>query len=238
MLSEDFTAVSASRDSEELFVAVLQFCRRLEFDTMTAMAVLDHPDRETEFRCVDNAPPGYLDMANDPAEGRRDPVMQHCRFSSLPIVWNQDTYVAANCADKWEGQARHGYRTGVALALHLPQGQHLFVGFDRDQALPRDASRITRIVADMQLFAVLACEAAFRVLFPERSDSQDFKALTGRELECLRWTMEGKTAWEVGKILSISQQTAVRHVNNATHKLGCINKHQAVLKALRLGLIR
>jgi len=82
MLSEDFTAVSASRDSEELFVAVLQFCRRLEFDTMTAMAVLDHPDRETEFRCVDNAPPGYLDMANDPAEGRRDPVMQHCRFSS------------------------------------------------------------------------------------------------------------------------------------------------------------
>jgi len=28
------------------------------------------------------------------------------------------------------------------------------------------------------------------------------------------------------------------HVNNATHKLDCVNKHQAVLKALRLGLIR
>jgi DNA-binding CsgD family transcriptional regulator len=28
------------------------------------------------------------------------------------------------------------------------------------------------------------------------------------------------------------------HVNNAMHKLGCVNKHQAVLRALRLGLIR
>mgnify|MGYP000452763509 CR=1 FL=1 len=62
--------------------------------------------------------------------------------------------------------------------------------------------------------------------------------LTPREIESLRWTMDGKTAWEVGNILGISERTAVLHVNNAMHKLGCINKHQAVLKALRLGLIR
>ena len=50
--------------------------------------------------------------------------------------------------------------------------------------------------------------------------------------------MEGKTAWEVGAVLGISERTAVLHVNNAMHKLGCVNKHQAVLKALRMGLIR
>jgi DNA-binding CsgD family transcriptional regulator len=61
--------------------------------------------------------------------------------------------------------------------------------------------------------------------------------LTPRELECLQWTMQGKTAWEVGKILGISEQTAARHLNNATRKLDCTSKHQAVLKALRLGLI-
>jgi len=30
----------------------------------------------------------------------------------------------------------------------------------------------------------------------------------------------------------------VLHINNGMHKLGCVNKHQAVLKALRIGLIR
>jgi hypothetical protein len=50
--------------------------------------------------------------------------------------------------------------------------------------------------------------------------------------------MEGKTAWEVGSILGISEQTAVRHLSNATHKLDCVNKHHAVVKALRVRLIR
>jgi len=119
----------------------------------------------------------------------------------------------------------------------LPQGRHLFIGVDRDQSLPCETSALTRMVADLQLFGVLTQEAALRVLLPESRSASAVEVLTPRELECLRWTMEGKTAWEVGKILSISEQTAVRHVNNATHKLGCINKHQAVLKALRLGLI-
>ena len=35
----------------------------------------------------------------------------------------------------------------------------------------------------------------------------------------------------------ITERTAVLHVNNAMHKLDCTSKHQAVLRALRLGLI-
>ena len=75
------------------------------------------------------------------------------------------------------------------------------------------------------------------VLLPAVPDATAV-SLTPRELESLRWTMEGKTAWEVGNILGITERTAVLHLNNATHKLDCVNKHQAVLKALRLKLIR
>lgn len=64
-----------------------------------------------------------------------------------------------------------------------------------------------------------------------------FLPLSPRELECLRWTRAGKTAWEVAHILGISEPTAARHLNRATRKLDCANKHQAVVKALRLGLI-
>jgi DNA-binding CsgD family transcriptional regulator len=87
------------------------------------------------------------------------------------------------------------------------------------------------------LFAVHAQDAASRILTPAPADPA-LPSLTPRELESLRWTMEGKTAWEVGNVLGITERTAALHVNNATHKLGCINKHQAVLKALRLGLLR
>ena len=95
---------------------------------------------------------------------------------------------------------------------------------------------MTRIVAELQLFAVHAQDAAFRIFAPP-PPLADAPVLTPRELEALRWTMDGKTAWEVGAIMNISERTAVLHLQNAMHKLACINKHQAVLKAIRLGLL-
>jgi DNA-binding CsgD family transcriptional regulator len=201
------------------------------------MTVVDHFRAESEFITIHNTPAAYTKAFQDLDKGRHDPVMQHCKRQSVPIIWNQDTYTTAGQGGMWEMQASFGYRYGIALALHLPEGRHFFLGVDRDQALPGTSGELTRMVADLQLFAVHAQDAALRLLLP-MSPQIDLPTLTPREMESLRWTMEGKTAWEVGSILSISERTAVLHINNATHKLGCVNKHQAVLKALRLGLIR
>jgi DNA-binding CsgD family transcriptional regulator len=237
MLQGGFTSVLQVKSRDELLKEVVDFTRRLGFETVTATAVVDHFRGQSEFIAVENTPTGFLDVYEDTAMWGRDPVLQHCKRASVPIIWNQDTYTSAGQGEKWEIQARYGYRTGIALALHLPEGRHFFMGVDRDQPLPAASAEVTRMVADLQLFAVHAQDAALRVLLPA-SPQPDIPTLTPRELESLRWTMEGKTAWELGNILGISERTAVLHVNNATHKLGCVNKHQAVLKALRLGLIR
>ena len=237
MLQGGFTSVLQVKSRDELLTEVVGFTRRLGFETVSATAVVDHFRGESEFVWVDNEPAAYRALSESSDNGRRDPVAQHCKRASVPIIWNQDTYTSVGLGEQWEVQARFGYRTGIALALHLPEGRHFFIGVDRDQPLPSSSAEVTRMVADLQLFAVHAQDAALRVLFPS-SPQMDVPNLTPRELESLRWTMEGKTAWEVGNILGISERTAVLHVNNATHKLGCVNKHQAVLRALRLGLIR
>ena len=236
MLQGGFTSVLGARNSDELLTEVVRFTRQLEFETVSTTLVIDHMLGEPEFITVDNTPVAYRQAFKSRQDGRRDPVMQHCKRQSVPMIWNQATYVAVEQGDKWEAQARFGYCTGIALALHMPEGRHFFMGVDRDRALPHSAE-LTRMVADLQLFAVHAQEAAQRVLLPATAQNE-LPALTPRELETLRWTMEGKTAWEVGNILGITERTAVLHANNATHKLGTANKHQAVLKALRLGLIR
>jgi DNA-binding CsgD family transcriptional regulator len=61
--------------------------------------------------------------------------------------------------------------------------------------------------------------------------------LTDRERDCLLWTARGKTAWEVGQILAISEETVLFHVKNATRKLGVFSKHHAVVKAIVQGYI-
>ena len=237
MLQGGYSSVLQAQDRNEFRDEVVRFGRALGFDTVSAMAVIDRGIGRSDFVVVDNTPQEFLSVFNDPRAMQRDPVMQHCKRQSLPIIWDQGTYTSQGQGELWEEQARYGYQTGIAMALHLPEGKHFMLGVDRDRALPSDRHELTRVVADLQLFAVHALDAAMRVLLPS-DRSPDAPSLTPRELEAMRWTMDGKTAWEVGSILGITERTAVLHLNNAMRKLGCVNKHQAVLKALRLGLIR
>ena len=208
MLQHSFTSVLQAGSRDDFRSEVVRFTKALGFTTVSAMVVVDHTVGRSQFVLIDNAPPGYAEAFIDVPSMRRDPVMQHCRRHSVPIIWDQATYLSQGQGDLWEEQARFGYRTGIAMALHLPEGRHFALGVERDQALPTDGGELTRLVADLQLFAVHAQEAALRVLSPAPVLS-DRPSLTPRELEALRWTMAGKTAWEVGAILGIRDRKSV-----------------------------
>lgn len=237
MLQGSFQAVLEVRNREELQSEVIRFAQHLGFNTVSATSVFDRPTGCPEFVTVDNTPDAYRAKFESFEWQAGNPVTQHFKRSSRPIIWNQDTYVAAGAGEHWEEQAACGYRSGIGMALHLPEGRHFFLGVDSDKPLPKNPDRVTRMVADLQLFTVYAQEAASRVLLPMPAEVEK-PVLTPREVEALRWTYEGKTAWEVGKILGITERTAVFHVNNAMHKLGCISKHQAAVRADRMGLLR
>ena len=62
-------------------------------------------------------------------------------------------------------------------------------------------------------------------------------ALTPRELEVLRWTMEGKTAWAVGAILGVTEGTVNFHLRNIFRKLDVRSRRAAVRRAVELDLL-
>ena len=61
--------------------------------------------------------------------------------------------------------------------------------------------------------------------------------LTNREREVLFWACEGKSAWEIGKILSITERTVKFHLTNIYQKLGVRTRAQAVVSAVKLNLL-
>jgi DNA-binding NarL/FixJ family response regulator len=75
-------------------------------------------------------------------------------------------------------------------------------------------------VADLQLFAVHAQDAAMRLLVPP-DEQPERPALTPRELEGAALDHGRQDGLGGGcAVLGISERTAVLHVNNAMHKLG------------------
>ena len=120
MLPARFTSVLDARSVDDLLRESLHFARGLECGWVNTMAVVDHPFAGPDFIAVHNTPPAAVEEFSD--WGKVDPVMQHCKHRSLPIVWSQHTYVSKGLGHLWEAQHKYGYHSGIALALHLPRG--------------------------------------------------------------------------------------------------------------------
>lgn len=163
MLHGSFLSVMQAQTEADFRSEVIRFAQELGFAYVSAMTVIDHSLTHSDFFTVDNTPQAFKDVFSNNTVGRKDPVMQHCKRGTVPILWDQSTYVRNGVEELWEEQAAFGYRTGVALAMHMPQGRHFMLGVDRDEALPKEPTALTRIVADLQLFAVHAQDAAIRL---------------------------------------------------------------------------
>lgn len=68
-------------------------------------------------------------------------------------------------------------------------------------------------------------------------DTFESLLISARELDCLKWTAAGKTAWEASKILGISERTVIFHLNAVRKKMDCATTTQAVAKAVATQLI-
>lgn len=61
--------------------------------------------------------------------------------------------------------------------------------------------------------------------------------LTDREKQCLYWAAKGKTSWEMGVILGISERTVNFHINNVLPKFSVHTRQAAIAIAISNGLL-
>jgi DNA-binding CsgD family transcriptional regulator len=86
-------------------------------------------------------------------------------------------------------------------------------------------------------FRILANYFHGHILRINGVDSEEDLLISARELDCLKWTAAGKTAWEASVILGITERTVRFHLNTAREKLKCATTTQAVAKAVANQLI-
>ncbi|MFZ5531146.1 MAG: autoinducer binding domain-containing protein [Pseudomonadota bacterium] len=229
--------VSQAQDTDTFQRVLVNMAADMDFGLVTAVLVVENPlDKKAPvFHVIGNTPQGFIEASRDKDAVARDPVVKRMKTLSFPFTYDQELYVSESAGDLWEEQAAYGYRVGIGVALHLPNHQHFLLSMDRESPLPVSGDKITRTMADLQLLAVHAQAAATRLMLPLLQPSAP--DLSTREIEVLRWTKAGKTAWEIGQILNLSESGVNYHLRSVFMKLDVVNKHQAVLRAMALGLL-
>lgn len=87
-----------------------------------------------------------------------------------------------------------------------------------------------------QAAEVVAGDGVERGRLPEPR-SFNARQLTYRQLECLYWVLEGKSANDIGGILGISGRTVEEHLEKACAYFGVKSRHQAAWRARERGLL-
>jgi LuxR family quorum sensing-dependent transcriptional regulator len=194
------------------------------------------PDAKTEFRnrVIANGWPAewsQLYVADNFAGN--DPVERHCLRSVDPFEWRHapfDPQTEPAARTIMQRAADFGMKQGFCVPIHYGDGSGAGVSIAGER--PDFGPGVRPAMHLMALYAHHRVRSLVR-----RPKPRVDPILTKREREVVQWALAGKTDWEIGVILKISERTARAHMASAAKKLHAGNRTSTVVQALRCGEI-
>lgn len=237
LLCDAFDAMERASSSDELRVEMDKFAREMGFEHFAYALTITAPSLKPQQYIINGYPPEWVERYLARGYFKIDPLVHHAQRSTLPAIWTDQMFHDGKAAAEfWEEATHFGLQSGISFAVHEQPGVTGIFSIGRDKQLDLQGIDLAALVGRAQMFASLLHHAVVRIDLPKLLPEQN-TPLTARERECLKWAADGKTAWEIGQILSIAERTAVFHVNNVIQKLGASNKTQAIVRAVALKLI-
>jgi DNA-binding CsgD family transcriptional regulator len=181
-----------------------------------------------------NLPRAWAAFSDQQKVGVRSPALIAARrsLSSFTFVEVFDR-LGSDQREIWHAVRAWGWQNGFVVPVHGPGGYFSYVSIASPE---RDLNLSSANRAEIQLLALLAHQRCHE-LEGRAAPDDPRKALSDRELECMRWVAAGKTDWEIGMILSISATTVKFHVDGARRKLGAATRPQAVATLAIRGML-
>ncbi len=181
-------------------------------------------------------PEEYIELNSQDCGLDDDFYWEWCRFSSTPLLWNQEDFVRGLTPEQrmsvdldWE----FGLVTGVTLPLHFNQG--LGGGGIGLNACGLSWAEFDKTWAEHgETIRNLA--TAFDICMRERHIG-DIYPLSPREKECLLWLASGLRPQQIAHRLNTHPKTVEKQIVSARRKLKADTVCQAVAKSLIFGVI-
>lgn len=167
---------------------------------------------------------------------RHDTLLKSGLRRLAPITWQEfhrERTLTAEPKKLYDAARDFKFIDGYFLPIHMLDGSVSCVSMFAQSSLPERGPAAHAL----HLMSLYYSFAARRILFPPEPASAAAVALTPRQRECLQWVRAGKTDWEIGQIIGISEHTVIEHLDEARRRLGVRTRTQAVIEAVARGLI-
>jgi LuxR family quorum sensing-dependent transcriptional regulator len=181
-------------------------------------------------------PPQWFDRYNSEGHFRVDGVCLHAARTLRPFAWSEipgelrETEGTRRVAGEAEA---FGIRTGFVVPMLSLDHWQSAISF-ASSARAAEMSELER--AQLITMATVTGVSVQAIALDQQQRANPVH-LTDREREVLLWFQSGKSAWEIGEILGISERTANKHAASARQKFGVATTRQAAAEAARRRLL-
>lgn len=233
-----YQTVERAADAKVLLELLAAFARQLNAHAGCALACQANRSSSWRINTFGDLPACFADAVLDTHTRVHDPLWQHCVDSMMPTIWDRSTYEQAGLQEELAHMADAAIGCGIASPMRASERLLAALLWWPQPESVRSAN-LHEAIPLISLMTRYLDSAAYRLgLYPAPNPlSEDLASLTPRELEVLTWVAHGKTEWEIGKILSLSEHTVSDHMESAARRLSCRTRMQAVVKAYRAGLL-
>lgn len=166
-----------------------------------------------------------------------DPLVTYATRRHVPMFWDDRNFRASSTELLFQDGLAYGLGCGLISPMHGANFKVAFVNLVSKNTECKHELATHQTLGRTQILACYFHEAFQKLENIAGAEFYGATALSNREIECLRWSADGKTSWEIAKILVLSERTVIFHLGNAAQKLGAVNRRQAVVRAIALGLI-
>jgi DNA-binding CsgD family transcriptional regulator len=164
-----------------------------------------------------------------------DPVLGTALVRVLPFSWDELDQGAPPVRGFFEDAFAHGLCHGFTVPVHGAHGNFSLLSLARETPLPEDADELHRLYRYAHWFALHLHERLCGLVSHDGEFVVQTPRLSTRERECLSMAAQGYSAAAIGRLLKITERTAVFHLSHAMEKLGARSRQHAIALATQLG---
>jgi DNA-binding CsgD family transcriptional regulator len=222
-------SVSSEKD---LHGQLAELATRLGFDHFVYCTLGDYGQRLGTV--INGYPAAWADryVRNDYV--KVDPVMHHCLRSVTPLAWHPSAFGSEQERTFFNEAGEHGVGLGMSCSVRGRGGEMSILSFASNSFSRAALQHVHDNLAVGQLLTCYVHEATDRLF--GRAAAQEVQ-LSAREQECLKWAAGGKSNWQIGRIMNITEHGVGFHFRNIFRKLGVSTRQQAIVRAMLLGLL-
>ncbi|MDQ0421052.1 hypothetical protein GVN24_03590 [Rhizobium sp. CRIBSB] len=231
------TESSHARDNEEVLASLGKAAMVFGMDCYAISGIPLPNERIDPYFMLNAWPEGWFERYVRENYVHVDPVIHRTKMSDEAFVWSEalSGKPLSRAAKRVMNEATEfGMMDGYSVPLHSVGGFQAIVTFGARKVDLSDEQR-----GALHIISIYA-HNRLRTFLAEATDRRAAAAVkvSPREREVILWCSAGKTNWEIGQILGISEKTVQHEIASASRKLNSVNRAQLIAESIRLGIIR